>query len=61
MTRTQWNDSECRGYEVEYRCLKKNRSGATGTDIGDILARMRKLKREGKQKFGCDVKKWDKP
>ncbi|MEM6454384.1 MAG: RHS repeat-associated core domain-containing protein, partial [Acidobacteriota bacterium] len=60
LKRRQFNDLECRGYETEYRCLKKNRSRATGSEMSDIFARMRKLKREGKARFSCETKAWDK-
>jgi len=57
---SQRNDLECRGYEVEYRCLAKARAGTTGSQMRSILARQHQLKNKAKRDFGCDTTQWDK-
>ena len=58
LTRTQWNESECRGYKVEWRCLEEARAQAVGPNFQAIIQRQRRLERLGKSNFGCPVKEW---
>jgi hypothetical protein len=60
MTRGQQIESECRGYEIEYRCLESARRGATGDEQLRLIRRQRQLKDLGRKRFGCQVKEWDK-
>lgn len=59
LTVVQRDQSECRGYEVEYRCLAKARGGMTGSQLRGILLRQRTLKNKAKRDYGCDVTQWD--
>lgn len=59
LTVTKFYESECLGYAVEVKCLKRKQMGATGQDIQAILARIRQLKQKGKKDFKCNVKDWE--
>lgn len=56
MTPSQWHAMECRGYEQEVRCLKKELS--TARNKSDVLWRINQMIAEAKRKHNCNTSTW---